>query len=411
MSKVVSFDYVVNRKCKLVIDCTYMHGKPWTLSVDALSNLMNVKNVGGFRTKGNSSPSFDVKYVILYSTNEDVYWRDQLDTSMGSYIYYGDNKKAGVDLHGPFGNKILKKVYDFAESDDVNTRKKIPPFFLFESDKENGGVKFRGLLVPGYRGVNHFDWLTAVWAQLHEGGRFQNYKALFTVLDTSKGSDFEKDDASINLNWLSDLANGNGFESKYAPIAWKEWISKGKYTPLTISVESSIRCKDDQLPKGRTPKAMLKTIYDYFKEKPTDFESFAISIVTLADNNILNCENTRPTRDGGRDGIGEYIIMKNISNNLKTTFAVEAKCYDPDNSVGVKETSRLISRIRHRQFGVFVTTSYIAPQAYEEIIEDEQPISIISGKDIIDILYQNQINDVDSLNKFLTLNFSKNINH
>ena len=97
--------------------------------------------------------------------------------------------------------------------------------------------------------------------------------------------------------------------------------------------------------------------------------------------------------------------MNGLNQALKTVFAVEAKCYDLNNAVGVKETSRLISRIRHRQFGVFVTTSYVDIQAYKEIIEDEHPIAIISGVDIIDILYQNEITNIDKLKEYLNNNF------
>ncbi len=152
---------------------------------------------------------------------------------------------------------------------------------------------------------------------------------------------------------------------------------------------------------------MLNIIIDYFSDNPYLFEEFAILITTLSDKNIINCQNTRPTRDGGRDGIGEYKILNGLSSGLKTTFALEAKCYSVSNSVGVKETSRLISRIKHREFGVFVTTSYVAKQAYEEIIEDNHPIAIISGTDIIDILFKNDITDSDSLIKFLNDNFHK----
>lgn len=67
------------------------------------------------------------------------------------------------------------------------------------------------------------------------------------------------------------------------------------------------------------------------------------------------------------------------------------------NSVGVKEMSRLISRIRYRQFGIMVTTSYVHKQAYEEVIEDGHPILIVSASDIARILRHNSImsNDVD----------------
>jgi hypothetical protein len=47
----------------------------------------------------------------------------------------------------------------------------------------------------------------------------------------------------------------------------------------------------------------------------------------------------------------------------------------------------------------------VADQAYKEIIEDEHPIVIISGKDIIDILMRAGINDVNLLNDWLTTNF------
>ena len=65
---------------------------------------------------------------------------------------------------------------------------------------------------------------------------------------------------------------------------------------------------------------------------------------------------------------------------------MEAKCYSIESSVGVKELSRLISRLRHRQFGVLVTTSFLNLQAYRELKEDEHPIVVISARDISGIL-------------------------
>ena len=38
----------------------------------------------------------------------------------------------------------------------------------------------------------------------------------------------------------------------------------------------------------------------------------------------------------------------------------------PGNSVGVNEHARLIGRIKHGEFGVLVTTSYVNEQAYRE---------------------------------------------
>ena len=70
---------------------------------------------------------------------------------------------------------------------DINVRKNIPPFFLFERNSI-GGVKFRGLLVPGYNSVSSREWLTALWAKRDEGGRFQNYKSIFIDCQDSRGN-------------------------------------------------------------------------------------------------------------------------------------------------------------------------------------------------------------------------------
>lgn len=413
MNKKVSFnDVVEGRNKRLTIDCIYQNNKPYRNTSDlVLPKIMNVKNSGGFRYIGRLKDPFDIKYIVLYSTNQDIYWQDELDEELGMYIYYGDNKQAGRELHDTNigGNLILKNIFDLTSSKKIDDRIKIPPIFLFEKSVEND-VKFSGLLVPGYKGITEKEWLTALWAKRDEGGRFQNYKAIFTVLDISTGSEFEPDVASINLKWLEDLKNGCGYQSKYAPLNWKKWIKHGIYNPLITKVEQKIRKKEDQLPHDEEQLKMLSEIYNYFKDKPTNFEFFATYITMQADKHVVDITNTRPTRDGGRDGIGEYRIMNVLGNSIKTIFAVEAKCYSITDSVGVKETSRLISRIRNRQFGVLVTTSFVAQQAYEEIIEDQHPIAIIAGKDIVDILFKNEITNVEQLKQFLNIIFPKNLN-
>lgn len=75
------------------------------------------------------------------------------------------------------------------------------------------------------------------------------------------------------------------------------------------------------------------------------------------------------------------------------------------NTVGVREVSRLISRIRHRQFGVLVTTSAVARQAYEEVREDRHPIIFLSGKDIAEILTANGFNTRELVSGLLQREF------
>jgi hypothetical protein len=61
---------------------------------------------------------------------------------------------------------------------------------------------------------------------------------------------------------------------------------------------------------------------------------------------------------------------------------MEAKCYGFNSGVGVRAISRLISRLRHRQFGILVTTSYLDSQAYNELVQDCHPVVVISANDI-----------------------------
>lgn len=120
-----------------------------------------------------------------------------------------------------------------------------------------------------------------------------------------------------------------------------------------------------------------------------------------SDPHVTSVEVTRPSRDGGRDAIGEYRLGP-AADPVKLQFALEAKCYDPDGGgVGVKQVMRLISRIRHRQFGVFVTTAFVHKQAYEEVREDEHPVVFLSGRDILDVLHRMGMSDAHAVEGYL----------
>ena len=111
---------------------------------------------------------------------------------------------------------------------------------------------------------------------------------------------------------------------------------------------------------------------------------------------------TRPWRDGGRDGLGKYRIGPSATF-IDVEFALEAKCKTPSarTSSGVSDTARLIARLRHRQFGVFVTTSCLNRQAYQEIVDDGHPVLVIAGADIIEILYRSNVNTEEKIVSWL----------
>ena len=133
--------------------------------------------------------------------------------------------------------------------------------------------------------------------------------------------------------------------------------------------------------------SLLEALWNYFKDRPVDFERCAVELFRLSAPAVENADVTRPSRDGGRDAVGQYAIGPK-ADPVRLSFALEAKCYQPGNAVGVREVARLVSRIKHREFGVLVTTSYVHDQAYKEVREDEHPIVILSGADLVAILKQ-----------------------
>lgn len=391
---------------KLYVDAIYKaNSEIKNMGAEVLSKLLGVKNQGGFRYLGKTeSPNL----VILFSSGEDVYWRDEIDNSLGVFIYYGDNKTPGNDLHNTnlHGNEILKYIFELASSDDFEKRKKIPPILVFK--KASGrDVKFLGLAVPGIKGKPTKEWLTAVWGCNRDGDRFQNYKSFFTILNTTSGSSFEKG-SGINLAWLNDIEQGNAYDSIYAPIEWRKYILKKKYTPLLSTVHEYKIAKKDQLPSESEKSDMLEYLHTYFieKDKGYSFEQFSADIVAYLDDAVVNIETTRPFKDGGFDAEGRYRIFKNVENSIFVEFYMQAKCYGRNNQVGVTDVARLISRIKNRQFGIMVTTSYIGEQAYKEVMEDGHPIVFINGKNIIDYIYDElEIRSVKSLSDWLSKNY------
>jgi len=357
----------------LYVDALYKGGVAGNAGDDPISKLIGTGNQGGFRYVGPVDEG--IKLCVLYSSLTELDWPDRLDPDTGRFIYYGDNRRPGHELHDTRrkGNEILRQAFNNYHS---GNRHLVPPFFIFTKGPEGRDVFFRGLAVPGAMGLTGQEDLVAVWKSI-TGQRFQNYRSIFTILDESV----------ISPLWITDIRNGNRITSN-TPTTWLEWVEGGVYNALVAPRVRAYRTKDEQLPSESIAKQLISQIISYFKDHPRGeyaFEECAAEIALLMDANITDYDLTRPWRDGGRDVLGKYRIGHN-ENSIVVEFALEAKCKYPESGSGIRETSRLISRLRHRQFGIFLTTSYVSEQAYKEILEDKHPVIIISGIDIATIM-------------------------
>jgi len=373
----------------LVIDAIYEGGTKGNTSDDPLGRLIpGVGNQGGFRSMGGWKES---KLAVLYSSLDDADWPDFIDVHSGIFTYFGDNKKPGFELHDTprNGNNLLRSSFAMLH-EMPNQRIRIPPFLIFTKGDKGRDVVFRGLAVPGTAGDP--DDLVAIWRS-SKGQRFQNYRAKFTILDTG----------TVSRVWLDAIRAGDPTHPS-APAVWLKWVNGGAYSPLVASPTIEYRTREQQLPEEGRDEALVRCVYDYFRNNPHGFEHCAARLASMLDSNITIETVTRKSADGGRDAIGSYRVGP-ISDPILLDFALEAKCYAPDNGVGVKELSRLISRLRHREFGILVTTSFLGHQAYQELRHDGHPVIVIAATDIASILVKTGLGTPDAVQQWLGASF------
>lgn len=375
-------------KAELIIDCVYKGGTAKNISDEVLPRLLpKCGNSSGFRKVSRVDDPSKMAYVVLYTSMSELEWPDYLDEETGIFRYYGDNRKPGRAITDTKqgGNKLLENVFGIL-NDGIGLED-IPPFLVFKKTGLGRDVQFLGLAAPGNPKISPDRDLVAFWRTVKEK-RFQNYEAHFTILNTES--------EPISKKWLESLIYDHANSLQYAPSAWRKFVMQGRNgiealkAPRLLKIPS----KYDQLQSDNEGLRCIQMLRDHYKENPYGFEACATDIVSKMDSNFIDFSLTRPWRDGGRDAIGYYAISTGGKTNrpLKVDCALEAKCYSENNGVGVRQMSRLISRIRYRQFGVMVTTSYVDNQAYSEVVEDDHPILIVTATDIAGILRSSQIN-------------------
>lgn len=375
-------------KTDLIVDCVYKGGKCPNISAEPFHKLIpGCENAGGFRKKLREDGSGKYAYVVLYTSMEELEWPDFLEAETGIFRYYGDNREPGRTLTDTKkkGNLILENT--FAMLNDRNNLEDIPPFFIFKKTGNGRDVQFLGLAAPGNPKISPDKDLIAFW-RTYKDKRFQNYEAYFTILNTGS--------IPITRRWIKSLIYDHENNLKYAPEVWKKFIKEGRdgIEALKAPILYQVPSKYDQLGSSNEEgRVCLEIIREHYRQFPQGFENCATKIIGQMDSNFVDFSLTRPWRDGGRDAIGKYSIKSggNVNKPLIIDCALEAKCYGTSKGVGVREMSRLISRIRYRQFGIMITTGYVDSQAYSEVIEDGHPILIVTASDIATILKRNSI--------------------
>jgi hypothetical protein len=373
---------------ELRVDASYRNTNNWNLPIDEFGKFFRfadgrgIKNVGGFRPKSKADGSTkitDCCFCVLVTNLGETEWPDALNSETGTFIYYGDNRSPGtvVNRTPVGGNTLLEDAFAKVHRGE---RRIIPPFLCFQSfgGAEGMRMRFLGLAAPGGPAASGLEDLVAVW-RIKGDQRFQNYRALFSILAAD----------TVSHEWLEDLVRGVApGDSIHCPPVWKAWVNRGKYELLKCERTVRVRTKDEQQPRDDREAAVLLTLCSLLT--PRQFEFAAAALVTMMDDRFVNLQVTPAVKDGGRDVIAQYRVGHDLHQVLLSA-SVEAKLWNPRQAVGVKPMMRLLSRLKHRDMGVFVTTSFFERQVQQELIEDRHPVILVSGGDIARLLISREI--------------------
>ena len=383
----------------LRIDALYRNTGDWRKDTDQFNRFFRfedgkgINNASGFRPKsrmvGASTDILQCAFCVVVTNLEEAEWPDSLDHESGLFTYYGDNRKPGTAVDDTLvgGNRLLQSVFEKIHG---NARATVPPFLCFESVKTPSGtyMRFLGLAAPGAASLSSLDDLVSVW-RLKDGRRFQNHRAIFTILR----------EELIAKSWLEDLVRGVASAgSSFCPAAWRHWVKTGLYTPLECKQQAQPRSREDQLPATADERRVLQAIFSQLTDR--EFEFAAAEIARLLDSRFTDLNVTQRIKDGGRDVLGTYIVG-HPGHYVRLSVAVEAKQWKPTSAVGVKPMMRLISRLKHRDMGIFITTSFFDRQVQAELIEDEHPVLLITGGDIAKLVLLKELGGDLALSQWL----------
>ena len=261
------------------------------VGADALGRLLPVGNSGGFRYRMRGPAAALANCALIACTEDEPNWADHLDVETGRFTYYGDNRRPGHELHETPRGAIdcSDKLFDAVRS---GNRSAVPPLFIFTTT----GVWTRsslsrsssaGSTEPSGDGRSHRSLenrvgepSTELQGRVHRPRRGRGARA-----------------------WIVDLLARNPM-SPNTPTVWADFVTSGVYRSLLAPRTLAHRTTAQQKPVTPIGVQIISLIHQHFANRPFDFEKCAVELASMLDSNVIDCDLTRPWRDGGRDAIG-----------------------------------------------------------------------------------------------------------
>lgn len=346
-----------------------------------LPGIGNSKGIRPAKSKNGRLPAFIVLVTRKISHKHHNPWDDIVDYGSSTIFYWGDAKFSHLKSYKDFdGNRCLIAVYEKYLEGNFN---EIPPILHF-SKKQKGKIIFNGLCI--IKGVQ------LTWFE-DQQKPVKNFRFELTILDEEK----------VKVSWLLKRVYSIGESNLLAPEAWTSFTS-GRIKKMNL-LKKEILKGEDQLPPDDSPEK--KILESLVRLKAVEFEAFLVDLIKELPHVSHNILRTRFVKDGGFDFYGDFTLPFPFS--YKIGFLGEAKKYDLDNPVKPENISRLVARLARGQYGIFFTTSYYTKQAQEEVLQDEYPVRLYCGLDIINMLREMKLIERNSINQKWMDNVLKSI--
>ena len=314
-------------------------------------------------------------------------WHDEFDLDHGHVRYYGDHKPTTIGLPGVTpGNKALLEEWRFHSGTSESDRATAAPLLIFraKSVQLNGKIRHQGFVE--FCGVGLIERLEHIVQRDPQTGRsFPNIVLDLAVVQANSGD-------VIDMRWIDDRRDPSltaAQSLRFAPDSWKRWVREGRSSIPRIRrrvLSSRVKTKDEQLPAPGTPAADdLDTIYRFYGDRKHAFEVLASrvsgEILRRSGSSYHPGWLTRSGGDGGVDFVGR-LDVGSLGANTPVVVLGQAKCVNPSSSISPDQVARVVARLRRGWIGVFVTTGSFSKQAQVEVVDDQYPLILISGKEL-----------------------------
>ncbi|MEC4573643.1 restriction endonuclease [Streptomyces virginiae] len=359
---------------------THSPGLKRALLERGINGMAKVSAPGGARR-----PAIFIRSSPWKAGTEQTPWHDVFDMDNGHVRYFGDHKAGLSAAPGTTtGNATLLDAFDGHQCHTPEDRAKATPLLLFRSVSRNGQpkghVEFCGL------GVIERTERLVQW-----GGRehttFVNYVYDIALIDLTA------EDEEVAWEWIEARRNEAVADSAaldLAPKAWCEWVKNGNSALPRLRrrvARAKVTKVRDQRPQPGSPElADLELVYRHFDGRKHDFEALASAVAARvlrgSGHSYVEGWLTRRSGDGGADFVGRIDLGSGLAGTSLVVLG-QAKCVKLDNLVSAEQIARIVARLRRGWIGVYVTTGAYSEPAQTEMVEDQYPIVLINGLDLV----------------------------